>query len=80
MSADSGRHCGGLASASPHAEPGRSHVDLERGIFYRKPIGNVPICSAREHQCGQLWVASSTDLIYDNDIIYQMDEDDADIG
>ena len=21
-----------------HAEPGRSHVDLERGIFYRKPI------------------------------------------
>jgi len=39
VSADSGRHCGGLASASPHAEPGRSHVDLERGIFYRKPIG-----------------------------------------
>jgi hypothetical protein len=25
--------------ASPYAEPGRSHVDLERGIFYRKPIG-----------------------------------------
>jgi hypothetical protein len=30
---------GAIASASPYAEPGRSHVDLERGIFYRKPIG-----------------------------------------
>ena len=28
-----------IASASPYAEPGRSHVDLERGIFYRKQIG-----------------------------------------
>src|ERR1700756_1195887 len=28
-----------IASASPYAEPGRSYVDLERGIFYRKPIG-----------------------------------------
>jgi integrase len=30
---------GAIASASPYAEPGRSHVDLERGILYRKPIG-----------------------------------------
>jgi hypothetical protein len=30
---------GGIASASPYAEPGRSLVDLERGILYRKPIG-----------------------------------------
>jgi hypothetical protein len=28
-----------IASASPYAEPGRSYVDLERGIFYRKAIG-----------------------------------------
>jgi integrase len=34
-----GTRAGAIASASPHAEPGRSHVDLERGIFYRKPIG-----------------------------------------
>jgi hypothetical protein len=29
----------GYAASSPYAEPGRSFVDLERGIFYRKPIG-----------------------------------------
>jgi integrase len=34
-----GARAGAIASASPYAEPGRSHVDLERGIFYRKPIG-----------------------------------------
>ena len=34
-----GTRAGAIASASPYAEPGRSHVDLERGIFYRKPIG-----------------------------------------
>jgi integrase len=34
-----GTRAGAIASASPDAEPGRSYVDLERGIFYRKPIG-----------------------------------------
>jgi integrase len=34
-----GTRAGAIASASPHAELGRSYVDLERGIFYRKPIG-----------------------------------------
>ena len=34
-----GTRAGAIASASPYAEPGRSYVDLERGIFYRKPIG-----------------------------------------
>jgi hypothetical protein len=34
-----GTRAGTIATASPCAEPGRSHVDLERGIFYRKPIG-----------------------------------------
>jgi integrase len=34
-----GTRAGAIASASPHAEPGRSYVDLERGIFYRKAIG-----------------------------------------
>lgn len=34
-----GTRAGAIAAASPYAEPGRSHVDLERGIFYRKPIG-----------------------------------------
>jgi integrase len=34
-----GSRAGAIASASPYAEPGRSHVDLERGISYRKPIG-----------------------------------------
>ena len=34
-----GTRAGAIASASPYAEPGRSHVDLERGIFYRKAIG-----------------------------------------
>jgi integrase len=34
-----GTRAGAIASASPYAEPGRSHVDLEHGIFYRKPIG-----------------------------------------
>jgi hypothetical protein len=33
-----GTRAGAIASASPYAEPGRSYVDLERGIFYRKPI------------------------------------------
>src|SRR6266404_1095012 len=33
-----GTRAGAIASASPYAEPGRSHVDLERGIFYRKLI------------------------------------------
>ncbi len=35
------------AIASPYAEPGRSHVDLERGIFYRKPISK-PITKKRQ--------------------------------
>ncbi|WP_146690460.1 hypothetical protein [Bradyrhizobium canariense] len=30
---------GAIATASPCAEPGRSFANLERGIFYRKPIG-----------------------------------------
>jgi hypothetical protein len=34
---------GAIASVPPYAEPGRSHVDLERGIFYRKPIGKRAI-------------------------------------
>jgi len=34
-----GTRAGAIASASPYAEPGRSFVDLEHGIFYRKPIG-----------------------------------------
>jgi hypothetical protein len=34
-----GTRAGAIASASPYAESGRSYVDLERGIFYRKPIG-----------------------------------------
>jgi integrase len=34
-----GTRAGAIASASPYVEPGRSYVDLERGIFYRKPIG-----------------------------------------
>jgi len=34
-----GTRAGAIAAASPFAELGRSHVDLERGIFYRKPIG-----------------------------------------
>jgi hypothetical protein len=41
---------GAIASASPYAEPGRSHVDLERGIFYRKPIGSGPPRSARRRR------------------------------
>ncbi len=34
-----GTRAGAIAASSPYAEPGRSFVDLERGIFYRKPIG-----------------------------------------
>jgi integrase len=34
-----GTRAGAIASASPYAEPGRSYADLDRGIFYRKPIG-----------------------------------------
>jgi integrase len=34
-----GTRAGAIASASPYAERGRAYVDLERGIFYRKPIG-----------------------------------------
>jgi integrase len=34
-----GTRAGAIAAASPYAEPDRSHVDLERGIFYRKQIG-----------------------------------------
>ncbi len=34
-----GTRAGAIASASPYAEPGRSFVDLDRGIFYRKAIG-----------------------------------------
>jgi hypothetical protein len=34
-----GTRAGAIATASPYREPGRSYVDLERGIFYRKAIG-----------------------------------------
>jgi integrase len=34
-----GTRAGAIASASPYAEQGRSFVDLERGMFYRKAIG-----------------------------------------
>jgi integrase len=34
-----GTRAGAIATASPYAEQDRSFVDLERGIFYRKPIG-----------------------------------------
>lgn len=34
-----GTRAGAIAAASPFPEPGRSFVDLDRGIFYRKPIG-----------------------------------------
>lgn len=33
------RRAGAITSASPYAITGRSYVDLERGIFYRKAIG-----------------------------------------
>ena len=34
-----GSRAGAIAAASPFPEPGRSFVDLDRGIFYRRPIG-----------------------------------------
>ncbi|GLR92469.1 hypothetical protein ACVMFA_007235 [Bradyrhizobium liaoningense] len=34
-----GTRAGAIATASPYAVSGRSYVDLERGIFYRKAIG-----------------------------------------
>ena len=34
-----GTRAGAIATASPYAEQGRSFVDLQRGIFYRKAIG-----------------------------------------
>jgi hypothetical protein len=34
-----GTCAGAIATASPYAEQGRSFIDLERGIFYRKAIG-----------------------------------------
>jgi len=34
-----GMRAGAIATASPYSEQGRSFVDLERGIFYRKAIG-----------------------------------------
>jgi integrase len=34
-----GTRAGAIGTASPHQEKGRSFVDLDRGIFYRKPIG-----------------------------------------
>jgi len=34
-----GTRAGAIATASPYAVTGRSYVDLERGIFYRKAIG-----------------------------------------
>ncbi len=34
-----GTRAGAIATASPYREPGRSFVDLDRGIFYRKAIG-----------------------------------------
>ncbi|WP_316194495.1 site-specific integrase [Bradyrhizobium sp. SZCCHNRI3052] len=34
-----GTRAGAIASASPYTERDRSYVDLEHGIFYRKPIG-----------------------------------------
>jgi integrase len=34
-----GTRAGAIATSSPYAEQGRSFVDLERGIFYRKAIG-----------------------------------------
>ena len=34
-----GTRAGAIATASPYREPGRSYVDLDRGIFYRKAIG-----------------------------------------
>jgi chromosome segregation protein len=39
-----------------------------------------PFARPRGHQFGQVWVASSTKLIYDNDIVYHVDDDDADTG
>jgi hypothetical protein len=34
-----GTRASAIATASPYQEQGRSFVDLERGIFYRKQIG-----------------------------------------
>ncbi len=34
-----GTRAGAIATASPYCEPGRSYVDLDRGIFYRQAIG-----------------------------------------
>jgi integrase len=34
-----GTRAGAIATASPHREEGRSFVDLDRGIFYRRQIG-----------------------------------------
>jgi integrase len=36
-----GTRAGAIASASPVAAIGRSYVDLDRGVFYRLPQGNV---------------------------------------
>jgi hypothetical protein len=33
-----GTRAGAIAAASPYPETGRSFVDLDHGIFYRKPI------------------------------------------
>jgi integrase len=37
----SGTRAGAIASASPIPAIGRSYVDLERGVFYRRAIGNA---------------------------------------
>jgi integrase len=34
-----GTRASAIAAASPYRQQGRSFVDLDRGIFYRKPIG-----------------------------------------
>jgi integrase len=39
IGAYAGTRAGAIATASPYAEQGRSFVDLERCIFYRKAIG-----------------------------------------
>jgi hypothetical protein len=45
-----GTRAGAIAAASPFPEPGRSFVDLDRGIFYRKTIGKRATKSARRRR------------------------------
>jgi integrase len=34
-----GTRAASIAAASPHRKPGHAYVDLDRGLYYRRPIG-----------------------------------------